>query len=526
MKPALQLKLSQQLTMTPQLQQAIRLLQLPLVELSAQLQQALAENVMLEAEDAGEDLADFPVEGLDRADAGGGDVGTAEFTAGDRDGDPDGGWDGEPVGELGGELGDDFGQDLDGGYDGGDGDVPAGEPAVVAGSDTGDTGLWTELPAGNSPWTGDGERPEPADSSHETLRDHLLWQIQMENFSPREVVMGQAIVDVINDAGYLTEPLSSVLETLGPSGAFTLEELEATLRRIQSLDPVGVGARDLAECIGLQLAQLDPAVPGRDLARQIARDCLDLVAEQEFSMLRRRLGVTAEELETALALIRSCHPKPGLAIQPQGAEYIVPDVYVRRRDGRWVVDINRSIAPRLRVNQAYADLVRGDGEHTALRNQLQEARWLVRSLEIRNETLLKVALCIVERQSDFLEHGEEAMKPMVLRDVAEAVGMHESTISRVTANKYMHTPRGVFEFRHFFSSQVTGDDGTAQSSTAIQARLKRLIAQEDPAKPLSDSQLQEILAREGIQVARRTVAKYREALGIQPSNERRRRPAR
>lgn len=521
MKPALQLKLSQQLTMTPQLQQAIRLLQLPLVELSAQLQQALAENVMLEAEDAGEDLADFPGEAPDRGDAGG-DPGDDPGGDGDRDTELDGAWEGE----LGADMSGDFGRDLDGGYDSDDGDAPAGEPAVVAGSDTGDTGLWTELPAGGSPWTGDGERPEPADSSHETLRDHLLWQLQMEHFSPREVVLGQAIVDVINDAGYLTEPLEAVLETLGPSVGVTLEELAATLARIQALDPVGVGARDLAECIGLQLAQLDPAVPGRDLAREIATSCLDLVAEQELSMLRRRLGVSAEELEAALALIRACHPKPGLAIQPQGAEYIVPDVYVRRRDGRWVVDINRSIAPRLRVNQAYADLVRGDGEHTALRNQLQEARWLVRSLEIRNETLMKVALCIVERQSAFLEQGEEAMKPMVLRDVAEAVGMHESTISRVTANKYMHTPRGVFEFRHFFSSQVTGDDGTAQSSTAIQARLKRLIGQEDPAKPLSDSQLQEILAREGIQVARRTVAKYREAMGIQPSNERRRRPAR
>jgi RNA polymerase sigma-54 factor len=213
-------------------------------------------------------------------------------------------------------------------------------------------------------------------------------------------------------------------------------------------------------------------------------------------------------------------------VQPAVTEYVIPDVYVRKRDGRWVVDINRSLAPRLKVNQAYADLVRGDGDHAVLRNQLQEARWLVRSLEIRNETLMKVAMCIVERQSAFLDHGDEAMRPMVLRDVAEAVQMHESTISRVTSSKYMHTPRGVFEFRHFFSSQVTGDDGSEQSSTAIRARIRKLVAAEDPARPLSDSAIADLLGKEGIQVARRTVAKYREALGIEPSSERRRRPAR
>ncbi|MEO8444338.1 MAG: RNA polymerase factor sigma-54, partial [Gammaproteobacteria bacterium] len=361
---------------------------------------------------------------------------------------------------------------------------------------------------------------------NETLQAHLLWQLETEHFEPREVVMGQALVDAMNDAGYLTEPLPVILETLAASGTFTLEELEHALGKVQALDPVGVGARDLGECVRLQLRQLAPDVPGRELALAITVDGLDLVAEQQFGILRRRHEVSEGELDTALALIRNCHPKPGLAIQPATPDYIVPDVFVRKRNGRWAVDVNRSVTPRLKVNQAYADLVRGDSEHTTLRNQLQEARWLVRSLEIRNDTLLKVALCIVDRQAEFLDHGEESMRPMVLRDVAELVEMHESTISRVTANKYMHTPRGVFEFRHFFSSQVTGDDGSEQSSTAIRARIKKLISQEDPAKPLSDSQLATLLAKQGIQVARRTVAKYREAMHIEPSSERKRRPQR
>ncbi|MEZ5566245.1 MAG: RNA polymerase factor sigma-54 [Gammaproteobacteria bacterium] len=265
--------------------------------------------------------------------------------------------------------------------------------------------------------------------------------------------------------------------------------------------------------------------PRTELALKITLDGLSLVAEQ-LAILRRRLEVSEADLDIALALIRNCHPKPGLAVQSASRDYIVPDVFVRKRNGQWTVDVNGSITPRLKVNQAYADLVRGDSDHATLRNQLQEARWLVRSLEIRNDTLLKVAVCIVNRQADFLDQGEEAMRPMVLRDVAELVEMHESTISRVTANKYMHTPRGMFEFRHFFSSQVKGDDGIEQSSTAIRARIKKLIAQEDPAKPLSDSQLASLLDRQGIQVARRTVAKYREAMQIAPSGERRRRQPR
>ena len=359
-----------------------------------------------------------------------------------------------------------------------------------------------------------------------SLREHLLWQLEMEHFSPREVIIGQSIIDSINEDGYLTESLADIHQSLAGEAEFSGEEIEQTLKKIQTLDPAGIGARDLAECIGIQLRLLDEQVPGRDAACRIAKSYLDLVAEQEYSTLRRRLGISEEELDVALALVRGCHPRPGSAIQSSTAEYIIPDVYVRKQDGKWIVEANRSISPRLKVNQTYAELLRSSGGHADLRTQLQEARWLVRSLEIRHDTVLKVAMCIVKRQIDFLEHGEEAMKPMVLRDIADEIEMHESTVSRVTSNKYMHTTRGVFEFKFFFSSQLAATDGSEQSSTAIRAKIRRLIGIENPQKPLSDSKIVTLLADEGIKIARRTVAKYREALKIAPSSERRQRPAR
>ncbi|MDP6437224.1 MAG: RNA polymerase factor sigma-54 [Gammaproteobacteria bacterium] len=462
-KLSLQLKLGQQLTMTPQLQQAIRLLQMPVLELNTQLLEALETNVMLEQEEPGEA-------------------------------------------------------------------TPGGDEAQVVAGEEVDQGEWADIYGSgrrSENWSGtDYPQVDVPDTSGDSLQDHLLWQLEIDDITPREAVTGQAIVDSINDDGYLAEDLDTILATLPPEASFTLSEVEAVLERIQQLDPAGVGARDLAECIGIQLGQLDPSEPGRELALKIAGSELDMVADHEFAMLRRRLSVSDAELDIAIALIRSCHPKPGSTIQSAAAEYVIPDVYVRKQDGRWVVDVNRSIAPRLRVNQAYADLLRGNGEHSTLRTQLQEARWLVRSLEIRHDTLLRVAISIVERQVNFFEHGEEAMKPMILKDIAETLQMHESTISRVTTNKFMHTPRGVFEFRYFFSSQLGSDDGSEQSSTAIRARIKRLVGKENPAKPLSDSKITKLLEDEGIKVARRTVAKYREAMNIAPSNERRERVAR
>jgi len=294
------------------------------------------------------------------------------------------------------------------------------------------------------------------------------------------------------------------------------------LATIQQFDPAGVGARTVGECIELQLRQLDLATPGLDAALILAHQHLELVAAQQFGVLQRQMHCSGEELDVALALVRSCHPRPGSTIQPIHTEYVVPDVYARRSPQGWIVELNPASVPRVRLNESYAGMLTRAADHAVLRTQLQEARWLLRSLEIRNDTMLRVARSIVERQSAFLDRGEESMEPMILRDVAEAVQMHESTVSRVTTGKYLHTPRGVFEFRYFFSSQVPGDDGAGVSSTAIRAKIRKLIAGESPARPLSDSQIAESLSTDGVQVARRTVAKYREALGIPPSSERRR----
>jgi len=474
MKPSLQLRVSQQLVMTPQLQQALKLLQMPVLELSSQLEEALAENVMLEADEPAENTDAPEPEAANEAPESDGDA--AEVVAGE--------------------------------FEEGD--------------------LWADRSQSDSrgdSWSDDGRRPEIADSSGETLQDHLLWQLELEDFSPREVAIGHALVDALNEDGYLTESLDEIELAIRGDAGFTRDEIDQTLAKLQQLDPVGVGARDLSECLSLQLGQLDATQPGRELALTLAGAHLDAIAAKDYAGLRRQLGVAEDELHAALALLRACNPRPGAEIQPAAPDYIMPDVYVRKQDGRWIVDVNRSAAPRLRVNQVYADMIKGNSAHDTLRAQLQEARFLVRSLEIRNDTLTKVALCIVERQTEFLEHGDEAMKPMVLRDVAEAVEMHESTISRVTSNKYMHTPRGVFEFRYFFSSQLSGSDGSEQSSTAIRAKIKRLVGHENPEKPLSDAKIAAILEEQGIKVARRTVAKYREGMRIATSSERKRRSA-
>jgi RNA polymerase sigma-54 factor len=364
-------------------------------------------------------------------------------------------------------------------------------------------------------------RQDFADLSGETLTDHLLWQLELENLDERRTAIGQAVIDAVNEDGYLMDSLETVRATLAPDIDCSIEEVEALLALVQRFDPTGVGARSVSECVLLQLAQFAADRPGIELAKQIAEDSLELVAEQQFAALRRHLNASDEELHDAIALVRACHPRPGSAIHATASEYVVPDVYVRRADGVWTVELNQSMAPQLRVNQSYASSLGRSGAYDVLRSQLQEARWLIRSLEIRNETLLKVALTIVQRQTEFLEHGEEHMRPMVLKDIAEAIEMHESTVSRVTTNKFMHTPRGVFEFRYFFSSHLAGEDGE-QSSTAVRAKIKKLISTEKPEKPFSDNQLAKILSKEGIKVARRTVAKYREGMNIPSSSERKR----
>ncbi|MFK8016475.1 MAG: RNA polymerase factor sigma-54 [Gammaproteobacteria bacterium] len=481
LKPSLQLRIGQSLTMTPQLQQAIRLLQLPVVELQSQIQEALEANVMLESiEDEGGTTAK-PAEETPREAAD------------------------EVITEPASAPADDYERN-------------EATSERESADETWDRGVSAAETRGSG-----GEAPvnqEYADLSGETLADHLLWQLEFEKFSPREVVIGRALVDAINDDGYLTEDITTIHEILRREGEVSLSEVEQVLAKVQLLDPVGIGARSLSECLRLQLQQLDDQGGARDLAIRIVNDHLELLAEHQLAVLRRRLNVSESDLELAIALVHSLQPRPGAGLNTQPPEYVVPDVYVRKVDGRWIVELNPGMTSSVRVNQTYAQQIARGSEHSTLRTQLQEARWLVRSLEIRNETLMKVARSIVERQQEFLDRGDEGMSPMVLRDIAEELEMHESTISRVTTNKYMHTPRGIIEFRYFFSSHIGTDDGTELSSVAIRAKIRKLIASENSAKALSDNKIAQALSESGINVARRTVAKYREAMSIPSSSER------
>jgi len=487
LKASLQLRLGQQLTMTPQLQQAIRLLQLPSLELQAHIRELLETNVMLEAEDDTEATASFEALGAgpnDREAPSGGDEPAADASS-DSDGDA------------------------------------LAEPSVEIVEDS-----WNETSAapGEAPWNSDDEerQQEYQDGRGETLQQHLQWQLEMSPLAERARSIGRAIIDAINDDGYLTEPFDAIAATLKPEIQASDAEIGEMLEMVQGFDPVGVAARSVSECVLLQLRILAPDTPGLSAARAIATSYLDLVAQKEFSTLRRELRVSEDEIEQGLLLVRGCHPRPGAQISSAPAEYVVPDVFVRRSAAGWTVEMNSATLPKVRVNEGYASLIGRSAGHATMRTQLQEARWLLKSLEIRHDTLLKVARSIVERQLEFLEQGEEHMRPMILRDIAEAISMHESTVSRVTSGKYMHTPRGVFELRYFFSSQVEGSDGSGTSSTAIRAKIRKLIRDEGAEAPLSDSRIAELLSREGIPVARRTVAKYRESMGIAPSNERKR----
>jgi RNA polymerase sigma-54 factor len=487
MKPSLQLRIGQQLTMTPQLQQAIRLLQLPSLDLLAHVRETLETNVMLEAdEEAGVDGLAEPVREPDEAAAA-----REEYA------------------------------ELDGNSTKGD---QREEPEVEIADEA-----WGEQTAGaaDSSWVGEDDRNGDFSGQRaQTLQEQLIEQLELAKLSPVDMAIARVIADGISEDGYLVDSLENIRAILLPEIEASTADVERVLAIVQSLEPAGVGARNLGECIALQLRQLDPATPSRDIAIRVALEHLGLVADQQLLLLRRQLRCSEAELEMALALVRSCHPRPGSTVSSGLAEYVIPDVFVRRTEHGWIVEVNQATVPKVRVNQSYANLVSRSPDHAMLRTQLQEARWLMRSLEIRNDTLVKVARCIVQRQTSFFERGEEAMEPLILKDVAEAVEMHESTISRVTTAKYMHTPRGVFEFRYFFSSHVAAADGTEMSSIAIRAKIRKLISQENPENPLSDNKLAEMLSSEGIPVARRTIAKYREGMQIAPSNERKRAAAR
>ena len=473
MKQGLQLRLSQQLAMTPQLQQAIRLLQLSTLELQQELQQALESNPLLEQIDTHEEIDTRETqdsETLDTADA-------------------------LEQKELPEEL------PLDASWD----------TIYTAGTPSGTSGDYI-----------DDELPVYQGETTQTLQDYLMWQVELTPFSDTDRAIATSIVDAVDETGYLTVPLEDILESIGDE-EIDIDEVEAVLKRIQRFDPVGVAAKDLRDCLLIQLSQFDKTTPWLEEARLIISDHLDLLANHDFRTLMRVTRLKEDVLKEAVNLIQSLDPRPGQSIQTGEPEYVIPDVLVRKHNGHWTVELNSDSIPRLQINQHYASMcnnARNDGDSQFIRSNLQDAKWLIKSLESRNDTLLRVSRCIVEQQQAFFEQGEEYMKPMVLADIAQAVEMHESTISRVTTQKYLHSPRGIFELKYFFSSHVNTEGGGEASSTAIRALVKKLIAAENPAKPLSDSKLTSLLSEQGIMVARRTVAKYRESLSIPPSNQR------
>ena len=501
MKPSLVLKMGQQLTMTPQLQQAIRLLQLSTLDLQQEIQEALDSNPMLERQEDGEDfdnadpMADGAEQGTSQANSQESFHETTVSSSNDADGDSfeETDWSDRIPNEL---------------------------PVDTAWEDIYQTS------ASNLPSSEDDEWDFSArTSAGESLQSHLLWQLNLAPMSDTDRLIAVTLIDCINDQGYLEEDLAEITAGFDPELDIEIDEVEVVLRRIQQFEPAGIGARDLRECLLLQLRQLPASTDWLSEAQRLVGDHLDLLAGRDYSQLMRRMKIKEDDLRQVIELIQSLNPRPGSQIEAGEPEYVVPDVIVRKHNDRWLVELNQEAMPRLRVNAQYAGFVRradSSADNTFMRNQLQEARWFIKSLQSRNETLMKVATQIVEHQRGFLEYGEEAMKPLVLHDIAEAVGMHESTISRVTTQKFMHTPRGIYELKYFFSSHVSTAEGGECSSTAIRAIIKKLVAAENAKKPLSDSKIAGLLEEQGIQVARRTVAKYRESLGIAPSSERKR----
>ncbi|WP_150137108.1 RNA polymerase factor sigma-54 [Candidatus Enterovibrio altilux] len=498
MKPMLQLKLGQQLAMTPQLQQAIRLLQLSALDLQLEIQEALEANPLLEQD-----------EQVDNE---------AENNASDN-------YEHKEYVKTTADNNNNLSQEdsLDSADALGQQEIPKDLPVDITWDDmynastgsTGSTGIFHS-----------DDIPIYQGETIETLQDYLNWQVQLTPFSEVDLAIATAIIDAVDGKGYLTVPTEDILESLGiENEEVDLDEIEAVLKRIQQFDPLGVASRSLQECLLIQLASFAKDTPWLMEAKVVLNAHINLLANRNYRQIMKESRLRESELKAVMNLIHSLEPRPGNLIATNQAEYIIPDVSVLKNHGILVVHINSDSVPKLKVNQKYAALIKSGCnavDSQFIRSHLQDAKWLIKSLESRNETLLKVAKCIVEHQQDFFEYGEEAMKPMVLNDIAMAVNMHESTISRVTTQKFMHTPRGIFELKYFFSSHVNTDNGGECSSTAIRALVKKLVAAENQIKPLSDSKMATLLAEQGIQVARRTIAKYRESLGIAPSNQRKR----
>lgn len=504
MKPSLQLKIGQHLTMTPQLQQAIRLLQLSTLDLQQEIQEIVESNPMLDLDD-----------GQHNNEQSENEKNTDKNTAAS-----------EASAEAGNSSGDDINAEENAEWDQ---QIPEDLPVDSNWDD-----VYQSLPATTPAPGGDLPDFETHTSSTESIQDHLLWQLNLTPMSDTDRIIAITLIDSVDDDGYLKAELEQVVEQLNQSllqiedsldSPVELDEVKAVLRRLQHFDPVGVCARDLSECLLIQLDQLPADTRLLDKAREVVSNYLQQLGSRDFNMIMRRTRLKEADLQAIIELIQTLNPRPGDALTHTGSEYIIPDVVVKKVNDRWRVELNSEALPRVNINNTYAAMVKradNSSDNTFMRNQLQEARTFIKSLQSRHETLLKVATRIVEIQQGFLDHGDEAMKPLVLHDIAEAVEMHESTISRVTTQKYMHTPRGIFELKYFFSSQVDTDSGAGCSSTAIRAIIKKLIAAEKPVKPLSDNKIANLLAEQGIKVARRTIAKYRESLSIPPSNERKR----
>ncbi|MDF1693029.1 MAG: RNA polymerase factor sigma-54 [Zhongshania sp.] len=494
MKQSLQLKVGQSLTMTPQLQQAIRLLQLSTLDLQQEIQSALDSNPLLEISDDDGDI----------------EVNTEPTSAEPKKAEKSSDQETEaPQPEADADWAERS-------------DIPEDLPVDSQWDDVYQT-------AGSS--SGSGSSSEDSDynndyrnTSSDSLQDHLRWQLNLSRLSEIDRIIAEAIIDAIDEKGRLTVSAEELVEGFANED-IEIEEFNAVLHLIQQFDPPGVGARDLQECLLIQLKQLPAGTPYAEEATLVVSQYMAQLGNRDYNQIMRRCRLKEDQLREVIKLVQSLNPTPGDGIGADSTEYVVPDVFVSKKEDRWLVELNPDIAPKIQINAHYAALARkssNSSDNDYIRDNLQEARWFIKSLLSRNETLMKVATKIVEYQRGFFEYGEEAMKPLVLHDIAEAVGMHESTISRVTTQKYMHTPRGIFELKFFFSSHVSTDTGGECSSTAIRALIKKLVAAENPRKPLSDSKITDLLGEQGIQVARRTIAKYRESLVIPPSNERKR----
>ncbi|MES2759282.1 MAG: RNA polymerase factor sigma-54 [Pseudomonadota bacterium] len=486
MKQSLQLRTSQHLALTPQLQQSIRLLQLSTLELHQELEHLLSDNPLLER-------LDDPLDNSVRLLADGA-IGSS---AAPGEAAPEPGVQDAPPAEAPAADG-----------EGGDGDGAAADSG-------GDSDDWGEAARNKAP---DDEDSRPQiEGSAITLRDHLMEQMRLAVLGVRDRALVELMIDALDDNGYLTESLEEILERMPPELELDLDELKTALSLLQSFDPVGVGARNASECLALQIRSM-PGVPmvTRRMALTIVTKHLAWFAQRDFNKLKKALDCDDEDLREAQCVIRQCNPHPGAAFGEGASDYVVPDVIVRKAKNGWTVTLNHEVMPRLRVNSMYANLLKqgkGEGQMGA---QLQEAKWLIKNMRQRFDTILRVAQAIVERQRNFFSHGAVAMRPLVLREIADTLGLHESTISRVTTQKYMLTPHGMFELKYFFGSHVATEAGGEASSTAIRALIVQLTGAEDPKNPLSDSKIADMLGEQGMVIARRTVAKYREALKIPP----------